>query len=109
MITVKPGTLIVPGTARASQALTQAVRGVIPLLTDAGMEEVECYAVCNTRGVVAMYTVDTRDFPEEAEALVLQGVPWAAKVGGPPACLSFLAGEKLSEVDPNEDDPFADN
>lgn len=108
MITVKPGTLIVPGTARASHALNQAVRGVVPLLTDAGMTEVNCYAVRNTRGVVAMYTVDTREFPEDAEAIVLQAVPWAAKVGPPPPWLAFLAGDDYKNS-PNEADPFADN
>jgi hypothetical protein len=105
VITIQPGTLIVPGTARANKALTVAVYGVTPLLADAGLDSVEFYAIRNTRGVVAMYTIDTRDFPEDAEAILLQAVPWAAKVGDPPSWVNFLNNRKS----PNEGEPLADN
>ena len=108
-MTVKEGTLLIPAIPRAVDALRRAFDAAVPALLAADVDEASVFAVSDTRGRVTIYTIEVFDFPEHTEGRFLQMVPWAAKVGGPPRWLSFLASRTYFPADPNEPEETADD
>lgn len=109
MLVIKNGTLVIPAHVRAGVAMNNVLRRVVPLLEAAEVGEVECHRVTNDWGRLAYYTVDVTQFPEAIERVVLQAIPWAAKVGGPPSWLAYLCNREFDENSSDEPTGPADN